>query len=261
MKLGKCACIETLFTEFPWEDRFRAAGDAGFGHVEFWNWTDKDVDRTAELADKAGVGIGGFNGDADYSLIDPAHKGKYLDFLKRSLAVAKRLGARGVTLHSNALGPGGAVTDSYHGISDAVKYCSMHDTLRDCVPMAEEAGVSLNLEALNVATDHVGNFLVHSRTAAEICRLIGSPRLKILFDVYHMQLNEGNICGNLSACADQLGHIHVADVPGRHEPGTGEINYRRVLAHLEELGYSGLVGYELFPLRSSAEATAAIMAL
>jgi hydroxypyruvate isomerase len=260
VNLKKCACVETLFTELPWEDRFRAAGEAGFEFVEFWSWTDKDLGRIRDLAAAAGVGIAGFNGDADYSPIDPAHRGGYLDFLGRSLAAARRVGARSLTVHSNALGPGGAVADSCPGLSEAVKYCSLFDTLRASVPLAEEAGVGLNLEALNVTTDHPGNFLAHSRTAAEICRLIASPRLKILFDVYHMQLNEGSLCDNLSACADQLGHIHVADAPGRHEPGTGEIRYSHVFAHLEKLGYAGLVGYELFPLRSTSEAVAAIMA-
>ena len=260
MKFKKCACIETLFTELPWIDRFQAARDAGFAYVEFWSWTDKDLDQTASLAQKAGVGIGGFNGDAHFSLVDPAHKGRYIDFLKKSLAAAKKVGALGVTVHSNALGDGGIVVNHYADLSDAVKFCSMFDMLRDCVPLADEAGLTLNLEPLNITTDHAGNFLVHSRTAAEICRLIGSPRLKILFDIYHMQLNEGSLCDNLSACADQLGHIHVADAPGRHEPGTGEINYAHVFRHLEGLGYSGLVGYELFPKQNTAEAVKAIMA-
>ena len=94
---------------------------------------------------------------------------------------------------------------------------------------------------------------------AEICRLIGSPRLKLLYDVYHMQINEGCICDTISNYKDQFGHIHVADAPGRHEPGTGEINYKKVLRHLEACGYTGYVGYELFPLTDTASAVKAIM--
>ena len=92
-----------------------------------------------------------------------------------------------------------------------------------------------------------------------MCRLIGSPRLKLLYDVYHMQINEGSLCDNISSYIDQIGHIHVADVPGRHEPGTGEINYRKVFDHLESAGYTGVIGYELFPKTSTAEAVKAIM--
>jgi hypothetical protein len=117
----------------------------------------------------------------------------------------------------------------------------MYDTLLECARIAEDSGISMNLEALNVITDHVGNFLRTTRTAAEMTRLIGSPRLKILYDVYHMQLNEGNLCNNIREFIDQIGHIHVADAPGRHEPGTGEINYHRIFAVLEDLGYQGRI--------------------
>jgi hydroxypyruvate isomerase len=117
----------------------------------------------------------------------------------------------------------------------------------------------MNLEALNVIVDHAGNYLVYTREAAEMTRLIKSPKLKILYDIYHMQLNEGNLCGNISAFIDQIGHIHVADVPGRHEPGTGEINYTHVFNHLEKTGYTGLIGYELFPKTTTASAVKAIM--
>ena len=84
-------------------------------------------------------------------------------------------------------------------------------------------------------------------------------RLKLLYDVYHMQINEGCICDTISNYADQFGHIHVADAPGRHEPGTGEINYTKVIRHLEACGYTGRVGYELFPETDTKTAVAAIM--
>lgn len=96
--------------------------------------------------------------------------------------------------------------------------------------------------------------------AAEMTRLIGSPMLKVLYDVYHMQLNEGSLCDTIRAYADQLGHIHVADAPGRHEPGTGEINYANVFACLEAVGYTGRIGFELMPKTDTATAVKAIMA-
>ncbi len=259
MHLPKSACIETLFTELPWKERFAAAKKAGFAFVEFWGWPDKNLDEINSLAQAAGIGISGFNGDADYSLVDPSHKTKYLDYLKKSLDAARKIGARSVTIHSNALGEGGIVVNHYRELSPELKLCSMYDMLLACLPLAEAAGINLNLEALNISTDHVGNFLVNTRTGAEICRLIGSPRLKILYDVYHMQLNEGAICDNISAYVDQIGHVHVADAPGRHEPGTGEINYHTVFAHLEKCGYQGSVGYELFPKNGTEAAVKAIM--
>lgn len=255
------ACIETLFTELPWQERFKAAKEAGFDYVEFWSWTDKDLDEIKRLAKEAGIGISGFNGDADYSLVDPTHKEKYLEFLGKSLAAAQKIGAESVTIHSNALGDGGIVVNHYTELSDTVKLCSMYDMLKEVAVMAEQTGITCNLEGLNITTDHVGNFLKNTQMAAEIIRLIGSPKVKILYDVYHMQLNEGSICDTLSKYIDTVGHIHIADAPGRHEPGTGEINYPNVIRHLRKLGYEGKIGCELFPEKDTETAVKAIMSI
>ena len=258
MKFQKSACIEPMYGELPFLERFRAARADGFDYVEFWSWTDKDLRAVRAAAEDAGIGISGFNGDAELSLIDPGQKQAYLDFLKRSVDAALQVGARSVTIHSNGLGDGGVVLNSYLELSDTVKLCTMFDTLHACAELAESSGIRMNLEPLNITTDHAGNFLTTTRMAAEMTRLIGSPMLKVLYDVYHMQLNEGSLCDNIRTYGDQFGHIHVADAPGRHEPGTGEIRYPRILQCLEEIGYQGLVGFELIPAVSTAQAVKAI---
>ncbi len=257
--LKKCACIEPMYAEIPFYDRFQAAKDDGFDYVEFWGWKDKDLGKVKDAAQRAGVRIAGFNGDAGYSLIDPSQKEPYLAFLRESVEAAKKVGAASLTIHSNALGEGGRVINHYQELSDTVKICAMYGTLLECAKIAEESGIQMNLEALNVTTDHVGNFLRHTQMAAEMTRLVGSPRLKVLYDVYHMQLNEGCICDTICAYCGQFGHVHVADAPGRHEPGTGEINYHKVFACLEQNGYTGLLGFELVPKNSTREAVGAIM--
>lgn len=261
MKFARSACIEPMYSELPFYERFQAAADDGFEFVEFWSYTDKDLDRIKAEAEKAGIGISGFNGDADFSLVDPTHKEPYLAFLRQSVAAAQKIGAKSVTIHSNALGDGGIVVNHYNELSDTVKICSMFDMLKECAKIAEESGILMNLEALNITTDHVGNFLKNTDMAAEMTRMIGSPMLKVLYDVYHMQLNEGHIGDTIKANCDQIGHIHVADAPGRHEPGTGEINYSYVFKALEENGYEGGIGYELFPKTTTAEAVKAIMSV
>ena len=178
MSLRKCACIDTLYTELPWEERFLAAKKDGFDAVEFWDWRIRNLEDTGKAAKEAGIAISGFNGDADYSLIDPKHREKYVEYLKESVKAAKTVGAASVTIHSNALGDGGIVVDHYEDLSHTTKLCSMYRTLLDCVEVAEIEGICLNLEALNITTDHVGNFLETTQMGAEICRLIGSPRLK-----------------------------------------------------------------------------------
>ena len=259
MKFG--ACIDTLYTELPWEKRFAAAKSDGFDCVEFWDWRVIDLKSTRRYADEAGLWISGFNGDADFSLIDPAHKQPYLDFLRRSLEAARELGAPTITIHSNALGEGGVVVNDYREMSDTVKLCAMLDTLQASVTIAEEYGVTLLLEALNLYVDHVGNYLATTKMGAELVRLIGSPKLKLLYDAYHMQINEGNLCDTLSAYIDCIGHVHIADAPGRWEPGTGEIQYTHVCKHIESLGYQGVIGCELFPRTDTDTAVQAIMTL
>lgn len=257
MKFG--ACIDTLYTEYPWANRFKAAHEDGFDYVEFWDWRSIDLKKTKYYADSAGIRISGFNGDANYSLVDPAHKTDYLAFLKQSIAAARMLNAPSVTIHSNALGEGGLVLNHYRNLSLTVKLYSMFDMLREAVKIAEDNDILLNLEALNIYTDHIGNFLETTQMGAEIVGMVNSPKLKLLYDVYHMQINEGRICDTLCTYINYIGHVHIADAPGRHEPGTGELNYSFVLRHLNNLGYQGIVGCELFPATDTAAAVRAIM--
>lgn len=261
MKFKRSACIETLYTELPFLERFQAAKEDGFDAVSFWSWTDKDLDQICEVLRRTDIRISGFNGGADYSMIDPEQKEEYLAFLRQSAAAAQKVGAESLILHSNALEMSGFVLHDYPELSDAVKLCTMFDTLKECAKIAEESGIMMCLEPLNVTTDHVGSFLTSTRTAAELCELIGSPKLKILYNVYHMQLNEGNLCDNIGVYASQIGCVNFADVPGHHEPGTGEINFHTILTLLEQVGYQGSIGYELYPESSTAKAVRAIMAL
>ena len=112
MALRKCACIDTLYTELDWLDRFQAAKNDGFEAVEFWDWRIRDLDDP-RAAEKAGIAISGFNGDADYSLVDPTHKQKYLDYLKESIAAAKKVGAAALPSTPTRLGDGGIVVNHY----------------------------------------------------------------------------------------------------------------------------------------------------
>ena len=92
-------------------------------------------------------------------------------------------------------------------------------------------------------------------------RAVDSPRIKVLYDIYHMQIMEGNVIQTLTGNLDVIGHVHVADVPGRHEPGTGELNYANIFKALREAGYDKYVGFELDPTVASEEAMAACLAL
>lgn len=257
MALQRCACIETMYTHLPFLQRFQAAKDDGFAAIEFWDWRPYTTEEIRQTAQEVGIPINGFDGDAHFSLVNPEERTQYLEHLQNSLNFAKAVGAKSITIHSNGLGKGGVVLSKFENLSHTVKLCSMYEGLRQSAILAEEAGVTLHLEALNITTDHVGNFLKTTQMGVELCQLINSPRLKLLYDVYHMQQNEGNIIPTLYRYGHLFGHVHIADVPGRHEPGTGELNYPVILDALEATGYTGLVGCELYPT-TTARAVKAI---
>jgi hydroxypyruvate isomerase len=259
--MKKSLCIEMYFTDKPFEERFRLASEAGFDYIEFWSWTDKDIPEIKELCQRHDLGIASFSGDQNLSLIDETQRADYLRFAERSLEVAGFLGCENLVIHSNGLGDGGVVLNPYDHVSRLQKIEAMAETLKGLAPRAERAGVTLLLEALNTRVDHPGNFLSSTAQAAEIVDSIGSRRIKILYDVYHMQIMEGNILSTLRKYMDRIGYIHIADVPGRHEPGTGEINFPNVMTALRGLGYGGFVGFELSPLQEPGKAASLLLAL
>jgi len=104
--------------------------------------------------------------------------------------------------------------------------------------------MTLVLEPLNILVNHMGYYLTTTEESAEIIREVGSDYVKILYDVYHQQITEGNIINNIKNNIDLIGHIHIGDVPGRKQPGTGEINYKNVFKAIKETGYEGYVVFE-----------------
>lgn len=249
--MKKSVCIETVFTEYSFEERFKLASEAGFNYIEFWSWKDKNLEKIKELCNKNNLKIASFSGDQDYSLVNPAENEDYINFIKASIEKAKFLNCDNLIIHSNALGEGGIVLDSYDQLSELQKYINMYKVLAELAPIAEAAEVKLVLEALNTHKDHQGNCLAYTKDAAELVTMVDSPYIKILYDAYHMQIMEGNIIENLREYIDVIDYIHIADVPDRSEPGTGEINYKNVVKELENLNYSSFIGFELFPKNDS----------
>ena len=127
-------------------------------------------------------------------------------------------------------------------------------------PIAEEHDVMLILEPMNIRVDHKGHCLYGSPDAVRICREVNSTHVKINWDLYHMQISEGDLCGRLAEGFDQVGYLQLADHPGRHEPGTGEVHYNRVLRQALDLGYNGYVGLECVPLEGEVKAAQRVAA-
>ena len=252
-------CIEMLFADTPdFYDRFAAAAKAGAETVEFWNWTGKDLPRIKALAEENNLKIGAFCVAGDnaefnqkrlmYREAIPAFK----EVCAESIEKAKYLGCPSLIITCG---------NTRIDIPRHEQHTNIVLALKAVAPMFEEAGVTLVLEPLNVLTNHMGYFLDSSYEAFAIIEEVGSPAVKLLFDVYHQQISNGNLIDTIRKFGHLVGHYHIADVPGRNEPGTGEINYPNVFRAIDATGYQAYVGMEYRSLAPSADTFAAVKAM
>lgn len=170
-------------------------------------------------------------------LVNPREREGFLAEIGASVEAAKKIDAkRLVVLTGNELG----------GMPRSEQMANAVAALREAAPILQKNGITAVVEILNTYVDHAGYFLYYVRDGAELVDRVGSPNVKLLFDIYHTQIMEGNLINNIRSNIERIGHFHVGDVPGRHEPGTGEINYRNVFQAIYELGdrFQGYVGLE-----------------
>ncbi|MFV0459764.1 MAG: TIM barrel protein [Actinomycetales bacterium] len=236
------ACAEMIFLDRPFTERVRIIHDAGF-LVEIWDWTAHDIDGLATLREE-GVVFNSMTGYIRGSLTADGSR-DLLDTAEESIAVAKRLGIGTLNLHGTGLGEGGLPVRPVERATGPM-WVEAVDTLRRIADLGARHDVRFVLENLNTAVDHPG---VPFATAADCLALVAavdSPHLKLMLDLYHVQIGEGQLIETCRTALPHIGEIQVADVPGRCEPGTGEINYAGVARALSDLGYSGVVGMEAF---------------
>jgi hydroxypyruvate isomerase len=254
-------CIEMIYTEFPFLERIKIAAQQGFDGVEFWNWDNKNMAAINEAAAAAGIQIATFQSNRGGTLIHPDHRENFIDGIKTSLAKAQEMDVKALFILTDELAEDRSVRFQFPELSYEEKYQSVLDGLKQITPFAEQAGVILVLEPLNTYVDHPGYFLNGSEAGASLVREVDSPNIRLLFDIYHIQVMEGNIIESLKKNLDVIGHIHVADVPGRHEPGTGEINYQTIANEIRKSGYSGYIGMEFEPTIDSCIAAAQALSI
>ncbi len=244
MRLG--LCIEMAFAKRPFEDRIRNAADCGFRNVEMW-FVDKSFkgkpERLAKIAQAHDVTItntviGSPDGSIGGGLTNPANRKKWLNRAAMTIEFTRQAGIPATIVCTG---------NEVKGMSHSKMLASIIAGLKPTVEMAEKARVTLLLEPLNTRYDHPGYFLTSSDLGAEICRKIGSPRMKLLFDCYHMQIMEGDLVNHIERNIDVIGHFHSAGVPGRHELYEGETDYPFLLTRIEKLGYQGIFGLEYMP--------------
>ena len=240
-------CIEMIFTEYDFIERIYKAKDAGFDCIEFWCWENRDIAAIKKALDDTGMQVGVFQANIDGRMVDKNDNEKYLRGVRKSLETARELGAKTLFLMSDIMKEDRSVLETPYQISPEEKYENTLFILRSLAPDAQKYGVSFVIEPLNTKVDHKGYSLCHTEPGAQIIREVGHPNIRLLYDVYHMQIMEGNIIDTIKANADTFGYFHIADVPGRFEPGTGELNYKNIIEALKSTGYNGNVGFEFEP--------------
>ncbi|MBN1346601.1 MAG: TIM barrel protein [Phycisphaerae bacterium] len=233
------ANVEMWWTKLPFLDRIRQAAKLGFPAVEFWPYKGKDIEAIAKLTQDLGIAVAQFTAWGFVpGLNDPKNHDQFVKTIEEACPVAHKLRCKKMTVVGGNDQP---------GMTQAQMHENIITGLKRAAPIAEKQDVMLILESMNIRVDHKGHCLYGSPDAVRICRAVGSTHVKINWDLYHMQISEGDLCGRLREGFDQVGYLQLADHPGRCEPGTGEIHYNRVLKEAYDLGYRGYVGLECRP--------------
>ncbi|WP_339456115.1 TIM barrel protein [Pseudomonas sp. EA_65y_Pfl1_P120] len=229
---------EMVFLDLPFIERVQRIHALGFS-AEIWNWTDKDINALAAT----GADFTSMTGYITGTLTDPDGIRHLLDSARESLRVAEQLNCPSLNLHGTGLGDGGLPVQPVSRTTGRM-WLSACKTLEKIARLGEDAGRVFLLENLNTDVDHPGTPFARADDTLALIEAVGSPHLKMNLDLYHAQIGEGNLIELIQRAGSAIGEIQVADVPGRQEPGTGEIHYPAIARALHAMGYSGVVGLE-----------------
>ncbi len=240
-------------------DQLKFAADQGFTAWEDNGMKNRSVEeqtRIAQAMDELEMEMGVFVANADFGKVTFAgnnqeNRKRVVQNIKDSVEVAKRVRAKWITV----------VPGNYHqGLEWGYQTANCVDLLRECAEVCEPHDLVIVLEPLNWWRNHAGVFLHKVPQAFQICRAVDSPACKILFDIYHQQIEEGNLIHNIDLAWSEIGYFQIGDNPGRNEPNTGEINYRNLFRHIQEKGYSGILGMEHGNSKPEVEGERAVIA-
>lgn len=244
------ANLSMLFQEYDFLERFRKAKEAGFAGIEYlfpYQWPAEEL---AALLTRYGLIQVLHNlpagdwaaGERGIACI-PGREAEFRDGVGKAIAYAKTLGCTQL----NCL-----VGKRPAGVPEQQLVDTLTTNLAFAAAMLEKEGIRLLIEPLNTR-DIPGFFLVHTADALAIRTIVNHPNLYLQYDVYHMQVMEGNLIQTITKNLESISHIQIADNPGRHEPGTGEINYANIFRALDADGYAGWVGCEYIPLTTTED--------
>lgn len=238
MSLQLAVCSETVFTDLPHLERVQRLHEAGFA-VELWNWTDKDPDALAAIGARFTSMTGYVTGD----LITPTGADDLLRTAEESIAFANRIGTPALNLHGTGLDGQGLPAIPIDLVTPPMWLAALR-TLERIAALGEQHDVTFVLENLNTEVDHPRTPFAKAADVLALVAAVESPHLRMNLDLYHAQIGEGNLVELIRKAMPYVGEVQVADVPGRCEPGTGEIRWEVVARALVDAGYDGVVALE-----------------
>ncbi len=243
MSFTLAVCSETVYLDEPHLERVKRIHEAGFA-VEIWDWTTKDPVALAGIGATYTSMTGYVSGD----LTTPEGAEALLVSAEESIGFARRIGAPSLNLHGTGLGEGGLPVAPVHVVTGEMWLAALR-TLERVAALGERHGVRFVLENLNTEVDHPGTPFARAADTLALVSAVGSPHLRMNLDLYHAQIGEGNLIELTRRALPWIGEVQVADVPGRCEPGTGEVAWPAVARALAEAGYDGVVALEAFASR------------
>jgi hydroxypyruvate isomerase len=245
------ACAEMLWPDKPMEWRLRRLKELGF-QVGLWNWQAHDL----AMLERSGAAFSSMTGYVRGRLADDEGADELLSTARQSAEVGRRLNVARLNLHGTGLGEGGLPVTPCEVVTGAM-WLKARDTLERIADLGADLGVTFMIENLNRPVDHPGVPFARIEDTLALVSSIDRLELRLNLDLYHVQIGEGNLIAWCRKCQPWIGEIQVADVPGRQEPGTGEINFPGVARALHAMGYRGPVCMEAF---ASSDAEAALAA-
>ncbi|HEY8576574.1 MAG TPA: TIM barrel protein [Devosia sp.] len=241
------ACIEMLFAPetADFAQRIHLAKAAGFELVEFWMWSNKDLDAVERALGETGVKLAGIVAEPFAELTRPSDHERFLAGLERSRDVALRLSAPVLICQSGPL---------LAGVDRASQYEALTRAMSRSADVLNGSGVRLALEPLNDRVDHPGYFLTSTAEALDIMDRVNRPEIGITYDLYHSMVMDEEPEQVVARRIGHIAHVHIADHPGRNEPGSGRLPLKQKLRWLEAQGYRGAVGLEFRPTGTTTDA-------
>ncbi len=249
MTFTLAVCAEMVHGDLPLVERVERLHAQGFA-VEIWDWTKKDLSRLAAT----GAHFTSMTGYVEGDLIDPDGADALVHTAELSIEASRVLGKPNLNLHGTGLDGDGLPVQPVEAVTGEM-WLAAQNTLGRIADLGKQHDVVFTLENLNVTVDHPGTPFARAEDTLALVRAVGSPHLRMNLDLYHAQIGEGNLIELVRRALPWVGEIQVADVPGRCEPGTGEISYPAIARTLDAVGYEGVVGMEAF---ASGDSDAAV---